>query len=790
MNFGSKALFGGAILLVCVLVSTLTQATAADSSSPLPFKVRDIRVEGLQRIPVERVYAALPIQAGDTIGQTQVEQAVKRLFATGNYEDVQLGRDGDDLVVVVAERPSVARIEITGNKSIQEEDLRKGLTEAGLTEGEVFQRSTLEAISGELERQYIAQGRYGADISTDVTPLPRNRVGLKINIYEGKSARISDINIVGNTLFSDEELLDQFELQSSHFWSFIKGDDKYSRQKLGGDLERLRSYYLDRGYINFSNESTQVSVTPDRERVQITINIAEGEQYTVNDVKLTGDLVVGEKELRPLVVMQKGQVFSQQLVTYTSDLIKRRLGNEGYTFAEVQGVEQDTGNADHTVDVTFFVDPGRRVYVRRIGFKGNAKTSDEVIRRELRQFENAPANTSLIDLSRERMQRLGFFSNVQADTDKVPGSDDLVDVDYTVEEQPSGSIGANVGYSDASGVIFGANVSQNNFRGTGNRVSFSVSRSDIRDYYSFSHYNPYYTLDGVSRGFSLFYSKIDFDEARISSYAADRSGGSVTFGYPISEYTRLNFGGTFERTSVEPGDYIAQSIDDFVQQEGSKFNEWKMNLGIRTSTLNRGVLPDRGWSASANMEVAVPGSDYLFYKVNLDAERYFPITNRWTLRAKGNVGFGDGYGDGEILPFFENYYSGGIGSVRGYESRSLGPRSPALVYVNQGSTDPDPDPIGGNFLTEATLELIFPTPFAPESRSVRTFLFADAGNVWETERTDIGADFDVNELRTSVGIGLSWLTAIGPLSFNLAKAFNNQPGDDTEVFQFSLGQTF
>lgn len=787
MNFGIKALLGGATMLMCVLLSTVAQAAMADA---LPFKVRDIRVEGLQRIPVERVFASLPIQAGDTIDQAQVAQAVQRLFATGNYEDVRLGRDGDDLVVVVTERPSISRIELSGNKSIQEEDLRKGLTEAGLAEGEVFQRSTLAAISGELERQYVAQGRYGADINTEVTPLPRNRVGLKINIYEGKSARISDINVVGNTLFGDEELLDQFELRPSHFWSFIKGDDKYSRQKLGGDLERLRSYYLDRGYINFSIESTQVSVTPDRERVQITVNVAEGEQYTVNEVKLSGDLVVGEKELRPLLVLQKGQVFSQQLVTYTSDLIKRRLGNEGYTFAEVQGVEQETNNGDHTVDVTFFIDPGRRVYVRRIDFKGNAKTSDEVMRRELRQFENAPANTSLIDLSRERLQRLGFFSHVQADTDKVTGSEDLVDVDYTVEEQPSGSIGANVGYSDASGVIFGANVSQNNFRGNGNRVSFSVSRSDIRDYYSFSHYNPYYTLDGVSRGFSLFYSKIDFDEARISSYAADRSGGSVTFGYPISEYTRLSFGGTFERTSVEPGNYIAQSIDDFVQEEGDRFNEWKANFGIRTSTLNRGILPDRGWSGSVNLEVAVPGSDYLFYKVNMDAERYFPITNRWTLRARGTVGYGDGYGDGTVLPFFENYYGGGIGSVRGYESRSLGPRSPALIYVEQGQIDPDPDPIGGNLLTEASLELIFPTPFAPESRSVRTFLFVDAGNVWETQREDISADFDTSNLRGSVGIGLSWLTAIGPLSFNLAKAFNEQAGDETEVFQFSLGQTF
>lgn len=774
----------GLMLVLCLIAATSVQAQGS-----LPFKVKDIRVKGLQRLPVERVYATLPIQAGDTVGGQQVANAVKRLFATGNFEDVQLGRDGDELVVVVAERPSIARIELSGNKSIDEKNLRKGLTDAGLAEGEVFQRSTLEAISGELERQYISQGRYGADISTESVPLPRNRVALKIEIYEGKSARIRDINIVGNSLFDDEELLKDFELNASHFWSFIKGDDKYAREKLSGDLERLRSYYMDRGYINFSIESTQVSVTPDRKSVFITINVAEGEQYTVNEVNLAGDLVVGEDQLEPLLVVKEGQIFSQQRVTYTNDLLKRRLGNEGYTFAEVNGVEQETGDGN-TVDVTFYVDPGNKVYVRRVNFQGNNKTDDEVLRREMRQFEQAPANTSLIGLSRQRLQRLGYFSKVETDTSRVPNSDDLVDVDYTVEEQPSGSIGANVGYSDASGFIFGANVTQKNWRGSGNRVSFSLSRSKIRDSYSFSHYNPYYTLDGVSRGFSLFYSEIDFDETSVASYAADRLGGSVTFGYPISEYSRLSFGGTYERTEITTGDFVAVDIYNFLTKEGDRFDEMKANVSLNTSTLNRGVLPDRGWSSDLKLEVAVPGSDYGFYKLSWNGQKYFSITNNWTLRTRADVAYGDGYGDDAVLPFFENYYAGGIGSVRGYESRSLGPRSPGLAYFINNTRDPSPDPIGGNFLTEASLELIFPTPFAPESRSVRTFLFADAGNVFETERTELLADFEPQDLRTSVGIGLSWLTAIGPLSFNLAKALNDQSGDDTEVFQFSLGQTF
>ena len=787
MRFGDKL---NRHLKGLLAVACLCLAPWVNAESLVPFKVHDVRVEGLQRLPVERVYAELPIQAGDTVDRDQIVDAVQRLFATGNFEDVQLGRDGDDLVVIVAERPSIARIELSGNKSIDEENLRKGLTEAGLAEGEVFQRSTLQAIAGELERQYVSQGRYGADIKTESVPLPRNRVALKIEIYEGKAARIRDINIVGNDLFDDEELLKDFELNSTGFWSFIKGDDKYSRQKLSGDLERLRSYYLDRGYINFSIESTQVSVTPDRRSAFITVNVAEGEQYTVNEVKLAGDLVVAEEQLEPLLIVKKGQVFSQQLVTYTNDLLKRRLGNEGYTFAEVNGRDHNANDEDNTVDVTFYVEPGRKVYVRRINFSGNAKTDDEVLRRELRQFEQAPANTSLVDLSRQRLQRLGYFSVVEADTPRVPNSEDLVDVEYKVEEQPSGSIGANVGFSDASGFIFGANVTQNNWRGSGNRVSFALSRSDIRDSYSFSHYNPYYTLDGVSRGFSLFYSKIDFDETSVASYAADRLGGSVTFGYPISEYSRLSFGGTYEQTDITTGDFVAVDIFNFLEKEGTEFNEYKFNASLQTSTLNRGVLPDRGWSSSLGLEVAVPGSDYGFYKLNWNGQKYFPITQRWTLRTRADVAYGDGYGDDTVLPFFENYYSGGIGSVRGYESRSLGPRSEGLAFFLNGTRDPDPDPIGGNLLTEASLELIFPTPFAPESRSVRTFLFADAGNVFETERTDIVADFEATDLRTSVGVGLTWLTAIGPLSFNLAKALNDQSGDDTEVFQFSLGQTF
>lgn len=782
--------FGGMFLrLLIKSLGVLLLLLSAHAQAIDAFRVKDIRIEGLQRLPVERVFLNLTIKDGDIVDAAGLAEAVKRLYASGDFEDVQVGRDGDVLVVVVSERPSIARIELEGNKSIDEDQLRKGLKESGLIEGSVYRRSTVAGITGELQRQYVSQGRYGASVDTETVPLPRNRVALKIKIYEGKAARIQDINIVGNSIYPDEELLQSFELKPSHFWSFIKGDDKYARERLSGDLEKLRSFYLDRGYINFSIESTQVAVTPDRREVFITANVVEGKRYKVGDVKLSGNLIVDEEQLKPLLVVRKGQIFSQQLLTYTSDLLTRRLGNEGYTFAEVNGITE-VNEDDDTVDVTFFVEPGSKVYVRRISYSGNDKTADEVLRREMRQFETAPANASLIDLSSSRLRRLGFFSTVDAETMRIPGADDLVDVEYKVEEQPSGSIGANIGYSDASGAIFGANVSQNNFRGSGNRVSFSLSRSDVRDSYSFSHYNPYYTLDGVSRGFSLFYSAIDYDKTSVASYAADRAGASVTYGYPISEYSRLSFGLGVDRIDITTGDFVAVDIARFLVTEGTTFDALKANIGWQKSTLNRGVLPDRGWSQNLGLEVAVPGSDYLFYKMTWTGQRYFPISKNWVLRARSDLGYGDGYNDDFVLPFYENFYSGGIGSVRGYESRSLGARSPALAYVLNGQVDPDPDPLGGNMLVEGSVELIFPTPFAANSRSIRTFLFADAGNVFQTEQTDSLFEFDTSELRYSAGIGLTWLTAIGPLSFNFAKPIKDQSGDDTETFQFSLGQVF
>lgn len=774
-------------------------------SSPVhaeSFTIKDIRIEGLQRISAGAVYNALPLQSGDTVDSEQLASALHTLFKTGNFQDIKLLREGNTLVVQVSERPAISKIELDGNKSIDKDNLLKGLSEAGLSEGSVFQRATLDRVKLELERQYVAQGRYGARVTPKVKPLPRNRVELDIKIKEGDVATIATVNIVGNSAFEEEDLLNVFELKETHLTSFFKGDDKYSREKLSGDLENLSSYYMDRGYVNFTIESTQVSVTPDKSQVYINVNISEGDKFTVRNVKLAGDLKVKEDELKRLLLVRKDQTFSRHLVTLTNELISKRLGNEGYTFANVNGVPEVNAK-DKTVDVTFYVDPGNRMYVRRVNFYGNDKTKDEVLRREMRQMEGAWANGQLIELSKTRLERLGFFKTVNVETTKVPGETDQVDVGYSVEEQPSGSISASVGYQQGTGFVFGASISQNNFLGTGDRVSFGLNRSEFRDSYNFSFVDPYYTIDGVSRGYSLYYVKTDIEEdLDIASYAIDRLGGNVNFGYPISETQRLNFGLGYENTRIYASERSPLEVWEFVNYDligkvkdnritqAENFNSYTVQGSWVSSTLNRGVFATDGASQTLAAEVAIPESDLDYYKITYNSQVFFPISGPWTVRFRGDLGYGDGYGSESILPFYKNYYSGGFSSIRGYEERSLGPRE------TQSEADyGDPDAIGGNLLVEAGLELIFPTPFVEDDRSVRTALFFDAGNVFDTHRTnpdkDLGAiEITPDELRYSVGVGLSWLTAIGPLAFSLSKPINDQAEDETQVFQFSLGQPF
>ncbi|HBX55935.1 outer membrane protein assembly factor BamA [Pseudomonas sp. UBA2684] len=794
------------LLLPAVLAALMIAEVHAES-----FTISDIRVNGLQRVSAGSVFGALPLNVGEQADDNTLVEATRELFKTGFFQDIQLGRDGDVLVITVVERPSISSIEIDGNKAITSEDLLKGLNQSGLAEGEIFQRATLEGVRNELQRQYVAQGRYSAEIETEVIPQPRNRVALKIDINEGSVAAIQHINVVGNSVFPDEDLVGLFELKTTNWLSFFKNDDKYAREKLSGDLERLRSYYLDRGYINMDISSTQVSITPDKKHVYITVNVDEGQKYTVREVKLSGDLKVPEDEIKALLLVKEGQVFSRKVMTTTSELITRRLGNEGYTFANVNGVPE-AHDEDDTVSITFVVDPGKRAYVNRINFRGNTKSEDEVLRREMRQMEGGWASTYLIDQSKTRLERLGFFKEVNVETPQVPGTDDQIDVNYSVEEQASGSITASVGFAQNAGLILGGSITQNNFLGTGNKVSVGLTRSEYQSRYNFGFVDPYWTPDGVSLGYNAFYRTTDYDEldVDVSSYAVDSLGGGVSIGYPISETSRLTYGLTAQQDTINTGIYTVDEIFDFIDQEGDKYLNFKASVGWSESTLNRGVLANRGHSQSLVLETTVPGSDLSFYKVDYRGQVFKPLSDTYTMRFHTQLGYGDSYGSTSELPFYEHYYAGGFNSVRGFEDSSLGPRStPSVVRNAAGAivsgpdangrfTDPDQDPLpfGGNVLIQGGAELLFPMPFVKDQRSLRTALFWDVGNVFDTnctssqKRLSDSCEIDMGSLASSVGVGLTWITALGPLSFSLAMPVVKPDDADTQVFQFSLGQTF
>ncbi|MEQ9546347.1 MAG: outer membrane protein assembly factor BamA [Marinobacter sp.] len=746
------------------------------------FTVSDIEVEGLQRVSAGTVFSSFPVSIGEPVDEAELAGAIKDLFRTGLFTDIDASRDGGALILTVRERPSITSIEIEGNKNIETDMLMDALAGAGLEEGQVFRRATLERLELEILRSYISQGRYNARVKATAENLPRNRVAIGLEINEGDVAAIHHMNIIGNEQFSDEELLDLFELRTSSWWNSITNADKYARERLSGDLESLRSFYLDRGYLDFNVESSQVSISPDKKQVFIAIALNEGSQYTVSDVQLRGELIVDEEELRELISIEEGDIFSRSTMTAVSERLSRRLGREGYAFANVNAVPEPA--EDNTASVTFYVEPGKRAYVRRVNFEGNVSTRDEVLRQEMTQMEGGVASTDRIEYSKTKLERLGFFQTVDVQTTPVPGTDDMVDVTYSVVEQPTGSLSASVGFSQASGVILGANVSENNFFGSGKRVSFGVNVSDSIKSANFSYTDPYYTVDGVSRGFSLFARETDFEEQDISSYLLDEYGGRLSFGYPTDRITRLNFGVGYTLSKLKGGVFTSQEVQEFIEEEGSDFNNYFLFGSWRRSTLNRGVLPTDGYSHSLSADVAVPGSDLTFYKLSHKTDFYQPLNENqtWVLRGRTEVGYGDGYDGRDVMPFYEHFYAGGYGSVRGYEANSLGPRA-----TNSPNDLSDPDPFGGSVLTEGSLELIFPTPFAGDSRSMRTAFFVDAGQVFDPDR-----DFDpaADELRLSAGVGFQWITAVGPLAFSLAKPLNDKSGDDTQIFQFSLGQTF
>ena len=747
------------------------------------FVVKDIRVEGLQRVSAGTVFNYLPVKVGDTIRQGETGKIIRALYKTGFFKDVRLQRQGEVLIVDVIERPAISKIDISGNKDLETEDLLQALKDIGLAEGRVFNRSLLDKIEQELRRQYFNQGKYGVKLTSTVTPLERNRVAISIKISEGQVAKIKQINIIGNRAFSEDELLDQFSLSTTGFLSWFTKDDQYSKQILAGDLEKLRSYYLDQGFIRFKIESTQVSITPDKRDIYVTVVVYEGDIYRISDIKLAGKMVVPEENIFPLIHLRRGEEFSRKNSIESSDRISKLLGNRGYAFANVNSIPE-IDEEKQEVAVTFFMDPGKRVYVRRVNMQGNTRTRDEVMRREMRQLESGWFSAEQVKLSRERLQRLGYFEEVTIETPAVPGSTDQVDVNVKVTEKPSGSLTAGVGYSQSSGITFNTSVTQDNFLGTGKRLSFAFNTSTANREYRLAYSNPYYTINGVSRGFNLSYTQTDFDDLDSADYSTDTGRAGVNFGVPIGEFDRIGFTGDYEHTKLSLGNRvpIESAVAKFVDDNGDKYNDFKLGVRWSYDSRNRSVFPSRGGQQSLSVQATVPGSDLKYYKVSYRQARFFPLTEGLTLKLNADLGYGDGYSDTGELPFFHNFFAGGFKSVRGYKQNTLGPRD-----VDSSGNKGQGDPIGGNLKTVGNIELIVQPPIKRLKDTVRVSAFVDGGNVFETG-SDAG--FETSRIRYSAGLAATWLSPFGVLSVSVAQPFNQGEEDEEEIFQFNFGSAF
>lgn len=755
------------IVPLVILLTLSAQVTAQDS-----FVVEEIRIEGLQRISAGTIFNYLPIKIGDSVDSSRTAEAIRALFRTEFFQDVTIEREGNTLVVFITERPSISSIEFSGNKTIDTEDLMSSLQDVGFAEGRVFNRSIFDSVEQELRRSYFSQGRYAVKITSTVTPLERNRVAVNFDISEGRVAKIKQINIVGNDSFDDGELVDLFSLTTPTMFSFFTKSDQYSKQKLAADLETLRSFYLDRGYINFNIDSTQVSLTPDKQDVYITVNVTEGELFSVGEVKLAGDLIVPQEELFKLVKIHSGDVFSRKQVTETSAEISDRLGVEGYAFANINAVPE-IDDEKKQVQLTFFVDPGKRVYVRRINFKGNTKTQDEVLRREMRQAEGGWISTPAIKRSKERLERLSFFEEVNVETPAVPGTTDQVDVDVTVKELPAGNLLIGAGFSQTQGVVLSTSVTQENFLGTGNRASFSFNNSEVNRNFGLGWFNPYWTDDGISRGLDAHFRKTDARDANLADYNLDQLGGGVIFGIPISETNSIDFGLNFENTEFSPGPEASAEVLAFRDSSGGDFNTVSLTATWANDSRDSHLLPTRGTLSRLGAEVTVPGLDLTYYKVTARHQRFFPLFRDFIFVLDGEIGYGDGYGDTEDLPLINNFFAGGIRTVRGFEGNTLGPR------------DSRGEPLGGSTRVVGQAELIVPVPFAKETRSFRLTTFVDAGNVYGPDE-----DLDFGSIRYSAGVSAIWLSPLGPMTVSIGLPLNSESEDDLQPFQFTFGTSF
>ncbi len=810
-----------ALILSCLMWTTAVQGTES-------FVISDIRVDGLQRISEGTVYNYLPLDRGDTLTPANARSAIRELYRTGFFADVSLSQEGSILVITVRERPAIASVSLSGNKAINEEELRRVLFDIGLSEGEVFDRLVLDRLSQELVKQYFSQGRYAVDVDTRVTELERNRVRIAIVIDEGDVAEIRHINIVGNETFTDKEIRKEFEADIKPFWKFWSKEGQYSREKLSGDMEKLRSYYLDRGYVDFSVESTQVSIGPEKQDIYITANVVEGDVYGVDEVQITGDLVIDEGTLRRLIIAQPGEIFSRKKVEQSVENITGILANIGYAFANVNPIT-DVDRDNRLVSINFFVDPGKRVYIRRIDFVGNSKSKDEVLRREMRQMEGAWFSQSAIDRSKIRMQRLTYFETVEIETPAVPGTDDQVDIIVTVSERPAGSFTVGLGYSQVQGLIASLSIQQDNFIGSGKRLGLGLSHSSIISSLNLSYDNPYWTDDGVSRGFYARYQEFDQGAANISVFSSSEWALGVNFGVPVTEVDYLRSGLGFRNSQLNigsfaciennpdnplicdefgfvprPGDPLSASLDfngdGVISQNEREFDVVDWSISWNRDSRNHFLNPSRGSAQSLTLQMALPGSSREYYKLFYRGAKYWPIWGGLVFSVRGNVGYGDAYDSydkdslatqiefevpiGECdptdlarldtgLPFYEHFYSGGVRDLRGYDDNTLGPKDAFCRSV------------GGDFKVAGGLELAFPTPFAGGRSGTRIALFVDTGYVYE----NISA-FEASKLRGSFGLSVTWEAPIGPIVISYAFPFNDQPGDRTEDLQFSFGTTF
>ncbi len=745
-----------------------------------PFVIKDIRVEGLQRTEPGTIFNYLPVEVGDTMDDAKATRAIKSLYGTGFFKDVRLEADGDVLLVTVQERSAIATIEFSGNRSFPSDKMTEGLKQIGISEGLIFDKSELDRAEQEIKRQYLSTGKYGATVKTVVSPLERNRVAVRFEIEEGKVAKIRDINIVGNEDFTMDELRAEFLLTTPNWMSWWNKDDQYSKQKLTADLETLKSFYLNQGYLEFAVDSTQVAISPDKQDIFITVNITEGEKYTISDVKLAGDLKLPEAELQELLKFKKGDTFNRQMITETSQAISDKLSNEGYAFANVNAVPE-INKEELTAAFTFFVDPGRRVYVRRINLTGNTRTKDSALRREMRQLESSWYAGDKIKRSKERLDRTQFFDNVDIETPAVPGNTDQVDLNINVVEKSTGSVQFGAGLSSNEGVVLGFNVSQQNFLGTGNRVNAQVNTSNLNTIYSLSYTDPYFTPDGISRGFDIYRRDVDTDTqqtANIGTYQSSSYGLGVRFGLPLTERSNFTIGLTGDITTIDlQSNSPKQYIDFCGNTSGCDADSIQVRAGWTFDSRDNILFPNRGVLQRLSAEVSVPGLDLEYYKLEYQHAWYKDVFKNVTFMLNGELGYADSYGSRKY-PFFKNFFVGGVNSVRGFENGTLGPIDIDPATGNDFS-------VGGTTKVVGNAEVFVPVPLIKDSSQFRLSAFFDAGRAFGDNES-----ISVGELRYSTGVGISWFSPFGPLKLVLAKPLNEQDNDNTQTLQFQFGQQF